>query len=598
MKILQVIHDFLPRHQAGSELYCFHLSKAQQSLGHEVRLFFAEIDHQRPAYATREGVYQGLPFLEIVNNHAYRNFAETYSNPRVEEVFERLLRDFRPDVVHFHHLLSLSFGCARICKSRGIPAVFTLHDYWLTCPRGGGQRFRGEGKICHEVDTRLCAECVARHAFPSSRGLRALKRVFAFLEAAGDPTLLSLLERGRIETLDPSYVTRGRCGIGGDARDVLFAHPPSAVTFRRDVEPGTTLVFAVAMDPSTYEAPGDGVRFTIHCEEALIFEKFLHPKQHPGERGWHEAAVDLGPFRGKKRTFRFATEARPTGRADFCAACWAEPKLVCARGTAYQPSASSRFRSLAESVIGGLRRNQLRAQVERRSAALRALFGAVDLFIAPSPFLRQKFIDYGLPRGKIVCSDYGIASRDFGEAPRQAETPVRFTYIGTIVEHKGLHVLIEAFNRLPPGSALLNVYGDLSEFTGYVRRIQAMIAHPGITLRGRAENHEIARILSESHVLVVPSIWFENSPITIHEAFLARVPVITARFGGMADLVQDGVNGLLFEVGDPGSLFQCLQRCVADPAMLDTLRPRPESVKTIQADAEWMVSLYRTLRGK
>ncbi len=597
MKILQVIHDFLPRHQAGSELYCFHLSQALQKLGHEVRLFFAEIDHQRPDYAIREGVYEGLRFLEIVNNHAYRNFAETYANPRVDEAFERLLREYRPDVAHFHHLLSLSFGCARICQARGIPVVFTLHDYWLTCPRGGGQRLRGEGKICHEVDTRLCAECVARHAFPSTRSLRAVKRVFAFAETARDPTLLSLLERGRIETPDPSYVTRGRCGIGGDARDVLFAHPPSAVTFRRDVEPETSLVFAVAMDPSTYEAPGDGVRFTIHCEEALIFEKFLHPKQNPGERGWHEAAVDLGPFRGKKRTFRFATDACPTGRVDFCAACWAEPRLVRARGNAYQPSALSRFQSWAEAVIGGLQSKQLRAQVERRSAAARALFGEVDLFIAPSPFLRQKFIEYGLPRENIVFSDYGIASRDFGGAPRKAERPVRFTFIGTIVEHKGLHVLIEAFNRLPPGSAILNVYGDLSEFTGYVRRVQDMIAHSGITLRGRAENRDIPRILAETHALVVPSIWFENSPITIHEAFLARVPVIASRFGGMADLVQDGVNGLLFEVGDPGSLFQCLQRCVADPALLETLRPRPETVKPIQADAEWMVSMYRTLRG-
>ncbi len=597
MKILQVIHDFLPRHQAGSELYCYHLCRALQNLGHEVRLCFTEIDPQRADYATREGTYEGLPFLEIVNNHAYRTFRETYRNPRVDAVFERLLREYRPEVVHFHHLLSLSFNCVRLCKSRGIPVVFTLHDYWLTCPRGGGQRFRGEGKICHEVDTRLCAECVARYAVPSPWGVRAVKRLFSFSETVNDPTLLPLLARGRVETPDPRFVTRGRCDIGGDSREVLFAHPPSAVTVRCPVESNSTLAFAVAMDPSTYEAPGDGVRFTIHCDGGLLFEKFLHPKQNPADRGWHEATVDLNPYQGPKRTFRFATEARPTGRIDFCAACWAEPKLVRSQGNAYQPSASSRFRSWAESVIGSLQRNTLRAQVEHRSAAVRALFEDVDLFIAPSPFLREQFIAYGLPREKIVFSDYGIAARDFGAVPRRAEHPVRFTFIGTIVEHKGLHVLIEAFNRLPPGAARLHVYGDLSEFTGYARRIQEMITHPGITLRGRAENRDIPRILADTHALVVPSIWFENSPITIHEAFLARVPVIASRFGGMAGLVRDGENGLLFEMGNPDSLYHCLARCVADPAILETLRPDPESVKPIQADAEWMVSIYRSLKG-
>jgi len=230
--------------------------------------------------------------------------------------------------------------------------------------------------------------------------------------------------------------------------------------------------------------------------------------------------------------------------------------------------------------------------------AVRKLFEGVDLFIAPSPFLREKFIQFGLDPDRITFSDYGIAPLGELPPPRAPEHPICFTFVGTLVEHKGLHVLIDAFNRLPHDEAELNVYGDLSEFTGYVQRIQAAIAHPGITLRGRAENRDIPRILSETDVLIVPSIWFENSPITIHEAFLARVPVIASRFGGMADLVEDGRNGMLFDLGDADDLHRCLKHFVDAPETIETIRPDPAEVKSVASDAQWMIETYQRLSSR
>ncbi len=595
MKILQAIHDFLPRHQAGSELYCYHLSKGLQAQGHDVRIFYSEIDHNLPNYSLREGDYNGLPFYEFINNHSYSTFEQTYENAPAEKAFAQVLDDWQPNIVHFHHLLNLSFGCITLAKERGCAVVFTLHDYWLTCPRGGGQRFRGEGQICHDVDTNLCAECISRYSVPHGIGIRAVKKILRWMEPTDDPTLLTAMQKGKTITPQRHFVQRGVCDINGDVRQSIFAHPPTAISVVLTIPEQSTLAFSYAMDPSTYDKPGNGVLFRIKCDGEQLFEDLLHAKQNSSDQGWHYQTIDIGSYAGAKRQLTFETSPYPDGDIDYCSACWAEPKLVHPDAAPYQPSATRKFQSIGETWLSAFQKPTLKGKVERRTAKAMELFQRVDLFIAPSKFLREKFIEYGMDEERIVYSDYGIADLKYTVEAKAPQKPIRFTYIGTLVEHKGLHALIEAFNKLPPDSAILDVYGSLDEFTGYVSRIQSMVGHPGINLRGRAENEQISHILANADVLVIPSIWFENSPITIHEAFLARVPVITSNFGGMAGLVQDGHNGLLFEVGNSDDLYRCLKRVVENPSLLDSIRPSPDEVKSIADDCEWMEEQYKRL---
>ncbi len=598
MKILQVIHDFLPHHQAGSELYCYHLSKALQAHGHDVRLFYSEIDPHRSEYSTRQGIFDGLPFWEIINNHRYSSFEETYGNPHIEQAFSDCLNDFQPDVVHFHHLLGLSYGCIPLCKKEHIPIVFTLHDYWLTCPRGGGQRFRGEGQICHAVDPSLCAECISRYSFGASRGVSFIKKIVSRFEPARPGDLLPRMRKGKIVTPNRSFVSPGQCNIEGDTREVLYAHPPSRISFRCDVPPESMLQFSIAMHPHVYDKTGNGVTFRIHCDRSILYERSLHPKVIESDRGWHTEQISLFHLAGTKREFTLETQSYPSTEIDFCTACWAEPKIVHRNHPTYIPPVSSRFQEATQRIVNRVFHQSLRKKITRRTEHTFHLMKQVDLFIAPSRFLQTKFLEYGLAPEKIVFSDYGIRQQGYVPSPRQPGWPIHFTFIGTLVSHKGLHILIDAFNRLDKDSALLHVYGNTQEFTDYVRRVKSMISHPGISFCGRAENNHIPQILSNTDVLIVPSIWFENSPITIHEAFLAKIPVITSRFGGMADLVREGENGLLFDVGDAESLFHCLQKFVANPSLIDTLRPCPEEVKTNEKDAEWMIETYGSLQSK
>ena len=118
MRILQVIHDFLPHHAAGAELYCFYLSR-QLAKRHSVYLMFTEVDHAKPQYYHRRSSYMGLPFYEVTHNHVYRRFEDTYADPAMDRVFASVLDDVRPDVVHFQHLLNHSIDYISIGAGLG-----------------------------------------------------------------------------------------------------------------------------------------------------------------------------------------------------------------------------------------------------------------------------------------------------------------------------------------------------------------------------------------------------------------------------------------------------------------------------------------------
>jgi glycosyltransferase involved in cell wall biosynthesis len=112
---------------------------------------------------------------------------------------------------------------------------------------------------------------------------------------------------------------------------------------------------------------------------------------------------------------------------------------------------------------------------------------------------------------------------------------------------------------------------------------------------GPFENHDAVAIFSELDVLVVPSLWWENAPITIHEAILTGTPVITSDFGGMADFVRHGVNGLLFKVGDSTDLARQMAFLLEDPARLEALRRPPMPMKRMEEDAADMERRYLEL---
>ena len=244
-----------------------------------------------------------------------------------------------------------------------------------------------------------------------------------------------------------------------------------------------------------------------------------------------------------------------------------------------------------------------RQQIQARMAHIRTLCESVSLFLAPSRFLREQFVAFGLPPEKILFHECGLQTDTLRPAPKarvpqrtRGKRPLVFGYIGVVDPVKGVQLLVEAFQTLP--QAELRLYGGEAAYASYPdeKRFRSRLASSArIRCMGRYEQHELGRILAEVDVVVVPSIWYENAPLVIREAFLAHTPVITADFGGMREWVTDGVNGLLFEPRNIADLRQKMRRFITEPDLVARLSRAFPAVRSIRADAALLAQLYRRL---
>jgi glycosyltransferase involved in cell wall biosynthesis len=236
--------------------------------------------------------------------------------------------------------------------------------------------------------------------------------------------------------------------------------------------------------------------------------------------------------------------------------------------------------------------------IAERRAYLRAILGRVDVVIAPSHFLAKQFHSMVAPE-RLHVLRYGLGSAGLAVPPvAPAEGELRLAYIGQIAPHKGVHTLVDAVRRLSVGGRpwQLTIWGDLQQHPNYTERLRRSIgADPRIQLAGRFENSRIAEVLGACHATVVPSLWYENSPLAIMEAHAAGRPVLTSALGGMAELVRDEVDGLHFQPGDAEDLAKQIERLRNDPALLGRLAGGTAPPATINAEMAVMLEIYERL---
>jgi len=244
--------------------------------------------------------------------------------------------------------------------------------------------------------------------------------------------------------------------------------------------------------------------------------------------------------------------------------------------------------------------NKAMQDIKDRAALIRNLLKDVDLFISPSRFLKGKFVEFGIPLDKIKISSYGINDRLFKNIQKKDSSIIRFGFIGTILPAKGLHVAIEAFNKLK-SNASFKVYGKLYPYRGfewYPGYIKKITKSKNIKFMQDFNNEDIAKVFSEIDVLIVPSIWYENSPLTIQEAFLSKTPVIASRIGGIPELIKDGENGLLFKVADSNELLGKIKLMLNESHMLEKLKAGILKPRSIDENSKELDKIYSNLIDK
>jgi len=216
--------------------------------------------------------------------------------------------------------------------------------------------------------------------------------------------------------------------------------------------------------------------------------------------------------------------------------------------------------------------------------------------VAPVPATARQYERLGMPSGTLRVSDYGSAQLKVERrAPAGQGRPIRIGFVGTMAWHKGVHVLIAAARLLPPGGWEVRIYADPDVFPDYAAEIRASAAGLPVRLEGGFTRAEAGRVYGGLDLLVVPSLWLENSPLVIHEAFLCGVPVVGAGIGGIPDLIRDGESGLMYDAGSPAELAAVLRGLIEDPGRLGEMGCSVPRVKSITEDAREWEGIYSGL---
>jgi glycosyltransferase involved in cell wall biosynthesis len=236
--------------------------------------------------------------------------------------------------------------------------------------------------------------------------------------------------------------------------------------------------------------------------------------------------------------------------------------------------------------------------VDARKRFLRAAFERADARITASEFVRDRFAANGF-RAPVDVRPYGHDTAWVETAPaKQPSDRLRVGFIGQIVFHKGVHVLLDALSRLEPGvrgQLDVQIFGDAQQAPEYTAELSARMDHTyGTRFCGLYAHENTGAVFAGLDVLVVPSLWFDF-PLIIHESLASGTPVLATRLGAMAEVVHHGVNGLLFERGSAAELAAHLATLVGSPTLLATLARGTGAAKTVQADVDDLESLYARL---
>jgi glycosyltransferase involved in cell wall biosynthesis len=225
----------------------------------------------------------------------------------------------------------------------------------------------------------------------------------------------------------------------------------------------------------------------------------------------------------------------------------------------------------------------------------------VDRFLAPSAQLMDKYLRWGIEPARIEVEEYGRLEPPVrAPDPTDTKRPVNIGFFGQLSAFKGAKVMLEAMALLDDDvKAHLWLHGANLELQTeeFQAEFAAMLApiKDRVTFRGPYEHAELPKLMADLHWVVVPSIWWENSPLVIQEAFFHGRPVICSDVGGMAEKVRDGVDGIHFRAGDAFALARAFETATSSPKLWSSLRAGIREPYAMGAHVAHLLDLYGAL---
>ena len=218
----------------------------------------------------------------------------------------------------------------------------------------------------------------------------------------------------------------------------------------------------------------------------------------------------------------------------------------------------------------------------------------VDIYIALTHFSRQKFIQGGLPAGKIVVKPNFI-DPDPGVGNGQGDYAI---FVARLTQEKGIDTLLSAWEKIG-GKIQLKVIGDgplASQLSEASRSIF------GVEWLGHKPRKFVLNLMKDAIVLIFPSVCYEGFGLTISEAFSVGLPVIASKLGVMSSMIEHRRTGLHFQPGDPEDLAKKMNWIISHPAELKRMRKAAraeyESKYTAELNYKMLIDIYETAKSR
>jgi glycosyltransferase involved in cell wall biosynthesis len=239
-----------------------------------------------------------------------------------------------------------------------------------------------------------------------------------------------------------------------------------------------------------------------------------------------------------------------------------------------------------------------------RNLYIKRFFELVDHFIAPSKFLAERYVAWGIPKERVSVIENVIAPTQHSPTMlerREGRDLLRVGFFGQISLLKGINILFDTADLLlerKVDNIAFDIYGDYSgQPPEFQENFLARLAKAGRNVRfqGAYDQFRVDRLMQSMDLILVPSIWWENSPLVIQEALRNRRPVICSGIGGMAEKVRDGIDGFHFPAGSSMALASLLVKLAESTTALTDVAKTIRAAATVEEITDRYVQFYSSL---
>lgn len=232
-------------------------------------------------------------------------------------------------------------------------------------------------------------------------------------------------------------------------------------------------------------------------------------------------------------------------------------------------------------------------KIANRYSKIKNYLEIADIVVSPSYFLANVFQEKFDIDIKVIYHGIDYSSITPTNRLYNCDKSLKIAYIGTILPHKGVHLIVQALKHFNDNLKIY-IFGGIYDEIYIEKLLSDSKNEKRIFFMGGYEDSEITQIMNSVDMTICPSIWWENSPITILTSFAYQVPVIGNNIGGCQEFIKNGINGIHFNFNDPKDLASQLSFLSKNPEFVRTLKANVQFSKRVEEEAFDYEHVYQT----